>query len=435
VNRLRVVVLALTGVLPLSAHSAEITRIASSFEDTHPFGMFIDVGFERTQQKELISQELYTDGTVKEVPQLRYTSVDTRLNLDLHLGLWKDVEFRYGLPIVFQHDEFYGLANGTSSTTSTFLASPNNCVTAGGQLVDPNCPTTGAGSVAYGPFSTGSNANAVSYRNGVGNMRFGLAWAPYNQAKDDTKPTWIVGLDYEAPTAQKLDPSVPTSEVTRGSLGDRTHKYSFYTSFSRRIGAADPYFMARITLPLHGPFWYSNCDNASASNMAKPDNCNNTTDWPRANTGIAIPVTAGVVFGSEFNAYEELEKHQKVGVDLRGVIDYFGPGRYYNELSALSGKLMYTQDYLRFGGTVGLTAYASDYLRLQAGATLLYSTPHLLSAESLGRDLNNDGKVNFDSNPREVNPNFDFRTDAPSRHVIASEIFTFQVNVTASLIF
>lgn len=431
-NRLRAAFFALTAVLPLSAQSAEITRIASSFEDTHPFGMFIDVGFEHTQQKLLISQELA--GNANPVPQLRYTSVDTRLNLDLHIGLWKDVEFRYGLPVVFQHNEFYGLAGSASPGTSTFLRSPNNCVTAGGQLVDPNCPSTGAGSVPYAPFSTGSAPNYVSYHNGLGNMRFGLSWAPFNQQKDDTKPTWIVGLDYEAPTAKTLDPSVPTTADERGNIGDRTHKYTFYTTFSRRIGVADPYFQARVTLPYHGPGWYSNCDNPSASNMAKPENCN-TTEWNRAQTGIDLPITGGVIFGTEFNAYEEMAKHQKVGLDLRAVVDYFGPGRYYNELSALSGKLMYTQDYLRFGGTVGLNAYASDYIRLQAAATLLYSTPHLLSNEAIGRDLNGDTKVNIDSNPIEVNPNFDFRTDAPGRRVYASEIITFRVDVTASLIF
>lgn len=431
-NRLRAVVLALTVASPLSAQSAEITRIASSFEDNHPFGMFVDVGFENTSRRMLISHELHTDAGLVDHPELRYSGIDTRLNLDLHIGIWKDVEFQYGLPIVFQHNDYYGFAAGTNATNSTLTASPVNCIGANGVLY-PGCPASGANAVPYASFPASGSA-PLALRGGLGNMRFGLAWAPFNQLKDDTKPTWIVGIDYEAPTAKLLDPSVVTTPDSRGNIGDRTHKYSFYTTFSRRIGAIDPYFQARWTVTYHGPGWYSNCDNPSASNMAIPANCS-MPQWTRDETGIQVPQTLGLVFGSEFAAYEESAKHQRVGLDLRAIADYIGPGRYYNELSALTGKLMFTQDYLKFGGSLGLNAYASDYIRLQAVASLLYNTPHLLSAEPIGKDINGDGVVNVSSNPKEVNPNFDYRMDVASRHFIASEITEFRIDIVASLNF
>ena len=47
-SRLRAVLAALMLGAPFVASAAEVTRVASSFEDDDPFGMFIDVGFERT---------------------------------------------------------------------------------------------------------------------------------------------------------------------------------------------------------------------------------------------------------------------------------------------------------------------------------------------------------------------------------------------------
>jgi hypothetical protein len=435
-NRLRALVLTLTAAVPLSAQSAEITRIASSFEDTRPFGMFIDVGFQHTQRKLLITRESHEEvngtRTVVDRKELRYTGIDTRLNLDLHIGIWKDVEFHYGLPIVFQRNEYYGFASGTDASNSTLTPGPNNCLNARGELVSPTCTSTGAGSTAYWPNNTA--APPTSYRNGLGNMRFGLAWAPFNQQKDDTKPTWIVGLDYEAPTAQGIDPSVITTPSARGGVGDRVHRYMFYTTFSRRIGIVDPYFQTAVTLNYRGPGWYSNCDHPEVPSMGRAENCNDT-EWGRSRTGIEVPIVARMIFGAEFNAYEMAEKHQRVALDLRAISEYVGPGRYYNELTTLTQKFMATQDYLKFGGRLGINAYASDYIRLQATAALLYNTPHLLSNEAIGRDLNNDGQINVSTNPREVNPNFDYRSDVVSRHFRASEIWDFQLNVTASLNF
>src|SRR5262245_47278549 len=100
-RRLRaVVVVGLTAVVPLYAHAAELTRVASSFDEGHPFGLFVDLGFERTQRLESILREVHTgppDNLLEAEPFLRYVSQDLRLSLDIHAGLWHDVEFHYGI--------------------------------------------------------------------------------------------------------------------------------------------------------------------------------------------------------------------------------------------------------------------------------------------------------------------------------------------------
>jgi hypothetical protein len=276
-----------------------------------------------------------------------------------------------------------------------------------------------------------------TFRGGIDNLQFGLAYALFNEKKDDTKPTWIVGIEYSAPTSERLDPSAPpTNTASRGPIGDRIHKYLLYTSLSRRIGVADPYFKAHWLIPYRGPGWFSNCDRASViTSMSRPQNCG-VDPWTRSETGIQPRGEMGMLFGSEFVAYEEPVKNQKVAIDLRGIANYIGKGRYYNEVSDLFGKLMMTDDYYQVGGMVKVAAHAAEYAHFSLGFTLLYNTEHLLSEEIQGIDGNGNNQI--DVNPpvySEWNPNFDFRIDAPSRRIRAREHTMFTIDLAASFIF
>src|SRR4051794_40215551 len=98
--RLRAILFALMLGAPLAASAADITRIASSFDEDDPFDLFIDVGFERTQNREKITREQLdpTDGSLTDVSELWHKAVDSRLNMRLAIGLYKDLEFSFGLP-------------------------------------------------------------------------------------------------------------------------------------------------------------------------------------------------------------------------------------------------------------------------------------------------------------------------------------------------
>src|SRR4051794_20185470 len=126
--RLRAVVLMLSTV-STAAHAAEITRIASSFEEGDPFGMFIDVGFERSQNRMKITRENHQFGTLQDVDELRFVDIDTRLNIDAHIGLYQDLEFSFGLPIVFGQDRRWRFAQTPGSPTNAGNSTiTNNCV-------------------------------------------------------------------------------------------------------------------------------------------------------------------------------------------------------------------------------------------------------------------------------------------------------------------
>lgn len=427
-SRLRAVVAALTLGAPFVATAADVTRVASSFEDEDPFGLFIDVGLEHSRRRTKILREalpVATGGTRQYQGELWYKSFDTRMNVDVAFGIAQDVELSFGLPIVLFQDESYEFVAGTNAGNSTIL---NNCLNANGTLTDPTCPATGAGAVPL------FNVPLETFRGGLGNMRFGFAWSVFNQRKDETKPTWVVGLDYEAPTAKLLDPSFVTSKEQRGNVGDRVHKYTVYTALSRQIGLAEPYFRMHYTVPVRGPGAWSNCDNQNTvpQNLGRPENCG-LEGWNRKETGIQAPHVAGVMFGSEFQVLEQPTR--KFKMDLRAISNYVSEGRYYNEMSGALRKLLATGDYIQIGGQLAVTAQLSDILSVRGSGMYLYNTDHLLTDEKIGKDLDGNGAIDITTNPRELNPNFDYRTDFVSRRFLATESKDWRLDVSATLRF
>jgi hypothetical protein len=437
-HRLRAVVAAITLGAPFAASAADITRIASSFDEDDPFDLFIDVGFERTQTRaKIIREQIPPAGTSSESridgAELWYKGVDARLNLELAFGLYRDLEFSFTLPLVFQQNERWDrTSDAPANSTIT-----NNCLNANGTVI-PGCLGTG-------PENPGNPDLAIplfgvpqeSFRGGLGNMRFGLAYAFFKQERDPTKPTWIVGLDYEAPTAKQRDPSVDTTNSDeRGNIGDRVHKYQLYTSFSRRIGVAEPYFKAHYTIPVRGPGIYSNCDQAASNpdNLGAPENCG-TGPWTRKETGIKAPTTGGMLFGVELVPFDRPQKHQRFALDVRTIGNYVGKGRYYNELSQALGKLLSSEDYFQVGGMLGVTASAAESFTIRASGTFLYNTDHTLTAEEIGQDVTGEGEVNVERSPQELNPTFDWRYDLVSRRFRAVESTSFRFDLSATFSF
>lgn len=421
---------ALLGVVVAgAAQGAEMTRVASSADPGHPFGFFIDVAYDFQLERGKLTREWYQSGTNQDVDELRYERSRHALNLDAFIGLYQDLQFHFGLPIVFADNRKWVFAQGTDASNTTLY---RNCVTASGANY-PGC--TPGSADANNPQSRLFNVdNLGSYRGGVGNMTFGLAYAIFNQKRDDTKPTWTLSFDYTAPTAPAVNPSASTSPQARGPVGDRIHKYTFSTAISKRIAFIDPYFQLWYSLPFRGPGYYSNCDDPSPARQGRPQNCG-VAGWDRKATGHQPPHTGGVRFGTEVVVFENLPMHQRVAFDLRGLITYTSEGRYLNPASDLFGKLLYTQDYVQLGGSLGFVGHAAEYVQLSGHVALTYDTEHFLTREEPGADWNNNGTVDFTGAPEEINPNYDWRIDHPGRRFRISEASVFKVWVQATFAF
>lgn len=423
--------LALAATLALGqAQAAEVTRTASSADPGHPFGFFIDVGYDFLLDRGKLTREWYQAGASQDVDELRYERTRHQLNLDAYVGLYQDLQFHFGLPIVIADNRKWVFADGTDAGNTTLY---RNCVTASGANY-PGC-TAGAADTSDARSRLFTVDDLLrSYRGGVGNLSFGLAYAFFNERRDDTKPTWTVSFDYEAPTASAINPTTPTTAQTRGTIGDRVHRYKFATALSKRISFVDPYFRLSYTLPFLGPGYYSNCSDPSPARQGRPENCG-VSGWDRQATGMQPPHEAALQFGAEVVVYENLDFKQRFAFDVRGLVTYVSEGRYHNQMSDLFGKLLYTGDYARLGGHLGFVSHAAEYVQFAGYVSLSYDSEHFLTREEPGEDFNNNGTVDFTNAPDEINPNYDWRIDHPGRRFRLSESSVFKVYVQATFAF
>jgi hypothetical protein len=410
-------------VLSTSAQAAEVTRVASSFEEKHPFGLTVDFSFLRRDDFGTIAREWYLPSGSVVLSELRHARSDSALGMEAHIGLYHDLELHLALPIVFQQDRTWAYASGNDADHSTLNM---NCADARGTA----CATPGSGTAPLFPFTDPTS----SYRSGLGDFTAGLAWAPLVQAKDAQRPTWSARFDYTAPTAALLNPSIPTAAKTRGGIGDKMHRFTFSTELSRRVSIAEPYVKVQYTLPAQGAGYYSNCVTGSNETLGRVENCTKP-GWEKSRVGALPQHVAAFEFGSELSLYELPERFQRFVVDVRGIMRYVSEGRTANQLTDLMGKLLYSSDYAQLGGQLALIGQAAQFFQLKATAALLYDTQHFLTNETLGRDIDGDSLVDFAATSGEVNPNFDYRVDATGRRFLMWNNLSLRINVTASFLF
>jgi hypothetical protein len=233
-----------------------------------------------------------------------------------------------------------------------------------------------------------------------------------------------------------------------GPFGERAWKWDLYTVLSRRMGPIDPYFKAHATKMFRSSSTYSNCDFAAemanrtlngspfpqATSIAE-ENCRTWGTDARAQ----LPWVTGITFGTEVTPYEDRAADQKVSLDVRLFGDYTSAQRFYNELSDYSGKIHETEGYLTMGGLLGVYLRTSKYVSLNMSASLATRTAHRLTGESLGRDgdwpaLDSSGN-GITADPTLMNPNFDWRYDAPGRRFRISEVSVFELSFAGVLQF
>jgi hypothetical protein len=415
-------------VLAAPAAAAEITRVASSGEPGDPFDIDISMRWDRFQERATINREPARAGEPGD--ELRYVRTRNALVPRVAVGLWQDVEVHFELPYVLADDRAwrFGLVYGHPSGgqppfyVSTIEENPFDAdgltQADGGKCSAAACPL-----FPVAPLTT-------VYGGGrAGDLKAGLAWGIFNDAKDDTKPFWLVGTDLTFPTAQLYEParargagwSSPHDEPAKaGPSGEKIWKWDVYTVLSRRMGYIDPYVKAHATAMFKSSSTYSNCDYVDELVAAGEMNSLATSSCATraAEAEAKLPWQAGVTFGTEVVPYEDHVEVQRVALDFRLFAEYTSPQRFYNELTDATGKLHQTEGYLEMGGMAGLYLRASRFVSLQATASLATRSAHWLTGET---------------DPS--NPNFDWRYDAPGRRFRISEVSLFELGFAGVLQF
>ncbi len=427
-GRLFAAITAITLLLPPApAAAAELTRVASSGEKDNPFDLDLSVRWERTQRKATVARE-YIDpaggaadpfATVQELQQLRLVETTKQVVARVAVGLWEDLQLHAELPYVLSQETNWRRAAGVGTDVPDTITD---------NAVDPD------GGACVGPCAIfpADGDQTVFHGGTTGDLKVGLAWAPFAEKRDDTKPTWVFGLEVTFPTAKLYDPAEgrnafwdsPYAVATSvGPVGQKVWRYAFTTAISKRLGPVDPYLKLGLTRLQRSSGTYSNCDHAAELALAGqgPADMAARCAADPSSGAARLPWLLGLTFGAELVPYDDAAAGQKIAFDLRLSADYTSRARWYNELTDATGRLHATQPYVTLAGRLGLVFRASEYVAVQASAALGWVSPHDLTGEELASAA--------------TSASFDWRTDAPGRRFRATEASVFDLQVSGTLQF
>ena len=428
----------------MPALAAQVTDVAGSMNESDGMTVDLQADFQHRRDSTRIRRENLQGGSITLVDELQHDRTLDEFEFRLALAPRRGFELHIVAPYVLRdsQDWDYATVNGASVAPSSTLA--NNTISISGCGNPANCSAVQPIVVSPGH----------SQRSGFRDPSVGFTWAIVDEAAQRlTGPdpfaisapitSWVVGVDYTFPVPRPIDePSafgsaaVPGNSISTNGFR-RAHVISAWTAFSKRFRVFDPYVLLRgsYAIPVKGAF--DNCGNPGALSEVAPANCANPA-W-RDETRYQPPFQAGFALGSEFVIDEDVRGGSKVAVDLRGDVTWFGAGRDYSQVSDMLGKLTYVQGYVNAVGSLGIYGRFSRWLKLRVYGTLGIDSPHFLTTESIGKDLDGNGTVDVSGGrgiaAPEQNPTYDFRLDQPGHRLRAENVLIWGVAGTLALSF
>lgn len=295
----------------LMSDPAQITNVIDAFDKNDPFDLNLVLGFEQSWKSAKIRREtqlaqpgLETGGFVPGTENIAsYSSSMSTLLVGADVGIYRDLALILRAPIILNWSQGLSDLDGSSAVAGQRLADPS-----GGHLFSV-------------PF-TSPNRSGIDY------ISAGLDWDIFNQERDATKPTWLVGIEGRIPVGTPLHacnatPGAPGVECPNPAYPDQNRDpgisrgmYSIgaRTFWSRRFGYVEPFsgFSFRADIP------------DSSSDFGKYNPQNNLERMP--------PMLGSFTLGTEVVPWEHREQYQRVSADFMFTGTYHSPGRDYSEL-------------------------------------------------------------------------------------------------------
>jgi hypothetical protein len=391
----------------LMSETSEITTVADAFDGDDPFDLNLVLGFTQSWKHASIRRETQNnmpglaDGNFIPATEniASYSSSMSTLDVGADIGVYKDLALIFRLPVILSWSQSLGDLNGSAAQSAALLADPAN----------PGGPP-----LFTVPFTSPT-------RSGIDYIEGGIDWAIYNQERDETKPTWVIGIAGRLPIGTPLHacnqnpaagvpqcPDPPGRDPT-GTLSSNSRDpgisrgmYSLIgkTIWSRRFGYVEPY----------SGFWVQADFPTDDSDFGKWNPTNNLERTP--------PLQGSFGLGLEVVPFEHREEYQRLSADFRLKGTYRSPGRDYSELfdalgssqaislrtanpsqyTAGTGSAMGTSvvdptaEKVYFTGITEAQAYgaftlsgaatwqAGEYIKFTVGTALTYAQPHLVTA-------------------------------------------------------
>ena len=290
------------------SETAEITSVVDAFDGSDPFDLNLTLGFHQTWKHSNIHREttlnqagLSSGGYVAATENIAsYNRSTSTLNTGADIGIYKDLAIIFRLPIILSDTQSLGDLNGSSNYPQL--------------LQDP----TGA-QLFKVPFTSPN-------RSGIDWFSVGIDWAIYNQQRDPSKPTWVIGVEGRFAVGSPLhacnanaaiqcpNPSNATQNRDPG-ISRGMDSVGAHTVFSRRFGYVEPYW----GLWFLADFPQSNTDYGA-------------TDTLQGSVVNHPPLFGNFSMGMEVIPWEHREQFQRLVTDFRVSGTYHSAGREYSEL-------------------------------------------------------------------------------------------------------
>lgn len=301
----------------------------------------------------------------------------------LAVGIFHDTFFTVALPVVITQSRELRLDKGVDRAGSSTVLD-GILPEAGFDARDPTTPP--AGDLMFRGVD----------RKGLDQIHLGLGVAPFNQNRDDTKPTWKLGAEFRFAIGQvmKFDPTAPGANT---GVSTGVHELKLWTSFDRKLAWIEPWVEIFWKVPIVATKESLFQDPGfGASNQAKSQE-------------------AGVQFGFEAYAIDNKADRNRISLDLGTKVVAHFEGRDYSELwevlanagdSRGMGPLILDADptkagiqavsypgisnienYLETAAKIAIRAELGPHVRLSAGTDILWKTDHAITFADAGVDL------------------------------------------------
>jgi hypothetical protein len=457
----RVLGLAVAAWLLLPAdrpRAAELTDVASSFDDHNRFDFRFRMRYDHTEKRAQIKREVQglsaTQDTNLLFKDLLYEQYRDQLTLRAEIGLYHDLSIDFELPIIIEEAASYSLDNSAGSACVFPPQMNPNCVN------DTNSTTIRDGIVPAAGYDARNNGVALpgglfrsvlrGARGGSGADAFdtfnvGLNWAPLSQARDDTKPTWLVSVQgqFSIGNVKAFDRASP--DANHG-VSDGTHRLFIRTAISKRYKFLDPYW----------DLWYL---------LSIPRGDSLFVDYGRQQKTKNPQMRGGVTAGVEVVPIDKQEKQYKLAFDLRGRVTGVFGGRGYSEVwELLAGSpalacdmamqsynpacnagattnpyqlrpftgITTIENYAQLGAAISVVAQIGPYLHVRTGFEYQHDRAHDITGDDIGTPASGSGRV---TQPNEFNPAYRPVIDQPGRRYRVDNVNTFNFYLLAQIMF
>lgn len=428
------------GGLRLMQEPTSYTDVIDAFDDDRPFNFNVRAGyrFERsfgTIQRETVFEGPDGASTFRPASVARYQHQRNILDLQLDVGLYKDVAMYVRLPVILSDDRSLRLKGDRAAVNQVLAAPVPGDPGATQPLFDPDfdAPT----------------------RSGIDQIAVGLAWAVTNQFRKPHLPTWVLmaeGLFNVGDVMRACDATRDYGDtrcnggdgpgISRGTMGIQVE-----SRVSKRYRVVEPYMGLLFKME-----W------AVAASDAFTGDAGNLPGFMHTRP----PVEGELTLGAAFVPWERPERFQRLTIDVRGSARYISEGRGFSPLFDALGTS--TSPYLReptyegigidtpvhyfglsdieahgrYGGRLTVDVRAHEHLQVLVGAGLFYTTPHLItSADACNPNASSsDGPgegVRGQCDQGIINPHHRAVVDAPGNRFQLNGLWTmdFMVSVIA----